>query len=145
MIDWTFVDTNVLIYAHDRSDPGKQAVAQEALERLWLDGTGTLSTQVLQEAYVVATNINKLAMSHEEARELIEAYSAWPIIVVEPTLILTASRLAEEHRLSFWDALVVEAARVAGAGTLLTEDLQHGRVFDGVRVQDPFVDRPEPT
>ena len=135
----TFVDTNVLIYAHDSSDPGKQAVAQEILKRLWTDGTGTLSTQVLQELYVVATSRQKLAMSPQEARDLVETYSAWPIIVVEPALILTASRLVEQHQLSFWDALIVEAARVAGAETLLTEDLQHGREFDGVRVANPFI------
>ena len=135
----TFVDTNVLIYAHDSSHPGKQAVAQEILKRLWTDGTGTLSTQVLQEVYVVATKKQKLAMSHQEARDLVEAYSAWPTVMVEPALILTASRLAEEHQLSFWDALIVEAARVAGAATLMTEDLQHGRTFDGVQVENPFI------
>ncbi len=134
----TFVDTNVLVYAHDRSDAQKQVAAQEILERLWADGTGTLSTQVLQEVYVVATSKQKLAMSHQEARDLVEAYSAWPVIVVEPALILTASRLAEDHRLSFWDALIVEAARVAGAERLLTEDLQHGQMFDGVRIENPF-------
>ena len=136
----TFVDTNVLIYAHDSSDPGKQAVAQEILKRLWTDGTGTLSTQVLQELYVVATSRQKLAMSPQKARDLVGAYSAWPIIVVEPALILTASRLVEQHQLSFWDALLVEAARFAGATTLMTEDLQHGQTFGGVQTRNPFLD-----
>lgn len=135
----TFVDTNVLIYAHDRSDALKQDAAQEILERLWTDGTGTLSTQVLQEVYVVATSQQKLAMSHQDARKLVEAYSAWPIVVVEPALILMASRLAEEQRVSFWDALIVEAARVSGATTLLSEDFQHGRTFDEVRIRNPFL------
>ncbi|MEX1173694.1 MAG: PIN domain-containing protein [Chloroflexota bacterium] len=138
----TFVDTNILIYAHDRSDRAKQGVAQAILERLWADRTGTISTQVLQEMYVVATSQQKLAMSPQQARDLVGTYSAWPTVVVEPALILTASRLAEEHHLSFWDALIVEAARVAGAATLLTEDLQHGRMFGGVRVEDPFMDGP---
>lgn len=136
--DLTFVDTNILIYAHDRSDPAKQTIAQEILERLWTDGTGTLSTQVLQETYVVTTSRHKLAMSPREARDLISTYSAWPTVVIVPALILTASRLAEEHGLSFWDALAVESARVAGAATLLTEDMQHGREFGGVTIRDPF-------
>lgn len=139
----TFVDTNVIVYAHDRADPTKQAVAQTALERLWTDGTGTMSTQILQEVYAVVTSASKLAMSHAEARTLVETYSAWPIILIEPAIILTASRLAEERRLSFWDALVIEAARVAGAERLLTEDLQHGQIIDGVRIENPFaVDDP---
>lgn len=138
----TFVDTNVLVYAHDSSTPEKQAVAQRVLKRLWTDGTGTLSTQVLQELYVVATSRQKLAISPQEARDLVGAYAAWPTVLVEPALILTASRLAEEHQLPFWDALIVEAARVAGAEKLLTEDLQHGRVFDDVQIENPFITRP---
>ena len=137
----TFVDTNVLVYAHDRSDATKHETAREILERLWTDGTGTLSTQVLQEAYVVATSLQKLAMSHREARDIIETYSAWPVVLIEPALMLTASRLAEEHQLSFWDALIIEAARVSGAERLLTEDLQDGQTFDGVLVENPFTDK----
>ena len=137
----TFVDTNVLVYAHDRSDPAKQEVAKARLDRLWTDGTGTLSTQVLQEAYVVATSTQKLAMPPQEARNLIEIYSAWPVVLIEPAMILTASRVAEEHQISFWDALIVEAARVSGAERLLTEDLQDGQTLDGVLVENPFLER----
>lgn len=134
----TFVDTNVLVYAHDRSDARKQEVAQTILDRLWADRTGTLSTQILQELYVVATSRQKLAMSPRDARDLVEAYAEWPVVRIEPALILTASHLAETRRISFWDALVVEAARVAGATLLLTEDLQDGTWFDEVRVENPF-------
>lgn len=133
-----FVDTNVLVYAHDGSDGDKQAIARDLLQRLWADRSGALSTQVLQEFYAVATSQHKLAMTHAEARELVRIYSEWPVILVEPAFILTASRLAEQHRLSFWDALIVEAARVAGATRLLTEDLQDGLVIDGVRIENPF-------
>lgn len=136
----TFVDTNVLVYAHDRSDARKQAVAQGILERLWADRTGSLSTQVLQELYVVVTNAQKTAMSPADARGLVESYAAWPVVVIEPTLILAASHLAESRQLSFWDALVIEAARVAGADRLLTEDLQDGQMFDPVRVENPFAE-----
>lgn len=135
----TFVDTNVLAYAFDRSDPDKQAVASARLEGLWLDRSGVLSTQILQEFYAVATHHLKLAMKPADARRVVQLYAEWPVVVIEPSLILTASRMQERHRLSFWDALVLEAARLAGAEELLTEDLQHGRVIDGIRIENPFI------
>lgn len=134
----TFVDTNVLIYAHDASEAVKQPVARAALDRLWGARSGTLSTQVLQEFYNVATRKLALPMTRAEAREIVDLYSAWPVVVLDPALILSASRLEEEHQLSFWDALVFEAARVAGAERLLTEDMQHGRVIEGIRIENPF-------
>lgn len=134
----TFVDTNVLVYAHDKTDPVKQAVAQAALEQLWSQRSGVLSTQILQEFYVVATARQKLAMTPGEAREIVELYSTWPVVLIEPPLILTASRLHEQQSMSFWDALVVEAASVAGAGRLLTEDLADGQEIQGVRIENPF-------
>ncbi len=136
----TFIDTNVLVYAHDASDVLKQRVAQDVLQRLWADGSGVMSAQILQEFYSVATSKLKPAMSRSDAREVVELYSAWPIVLIAPPLILTASQLQERYRLSFWDALIVEAARVAGAERLLTEDLQHGQDIEGVRIEDPFRD-----
>lgn len=134
----TFVDTNVLVYAHDASEPAKQPIARAALERLWSTRTGLVSTQVLQEFYVVATSAHKLAMSPSDAREIVDLYSAWPVVVIEPVLILAASRLHETARISFWDALIVEAARVAGASRILSEDLAHAQRFEGIRVENPF-------
>jgi predicted nucleic acid-binding protein len=139
----TFVDTNVLIYAHDASETVKQPIARGLLGELWAQRRGTLSTQILQEFYVVATRKLALPMSPAEAREIIGVYSAWPLVVVDALLILNASRIEEKHQLSFWDALVLEAARVAGAELLLTEDLQHGRVIEGVHIENPFDRRPE--
>lgn len=136
----TFVDTNVLVYAHDAAERVRQPVAQRALEALWSTRTGVLSTQVLQEFYVVATAPNKLGMHPSEAREIVDLYSAWPVILLDPVLILAASRRHETARLSFWDALIVEAARVAGAATILSEDLGDGQRFDGIRVENPFKD-----
>lgn len=135
----TFVDTNVLVYAFDRTDPRKQAIAAEHLERLWTERTGVLSTQILQEFYSVATARMKLAMTPAEAREVAELYAEWPVTVIEPRDILNASGLHERHKLSFWDALVLQAAIVAGADRLLTEDLQDGLEVQGVRVQNPFL------
>ena len=117
--DLTFVDTNVLVYAHDRSEARKQELAQILLEGLWTDRAGALSTQVLQEFYVVATRKFDPPMSRRAARETVSLYAAWPLVSVDLALIVTASRLEERHTLSFWDALVVEAARRAGAARLV--------------------------
>ena len=137
----TFVDTNVLAYAFDRTDADKQAIASAQLEALWFDRSGVLSTQILQEFYAVATHQLKLAMTPAEARQVVQLYAQWPVVVIEPALILTASTIHERHQVSFWDALVLQAAKVAGADRLLTEDLQHGRVIEGVRIENPFVSR----
>ncbi|OGO58535.1 MAG: hypothetical protein A2Z32_14735 [Chloroflexi bacterium RBG_16_69_14] len=134
----TFVDTNVLVYAHDGSETVKQPLARALLEELWTTRTGALSTQVLQEFYVVATRKFDPPMSREEAREVVALYAAWPLVLVDLPLILTASNLEERHRLSFWDALIIEAATRAGAARVVTEDLQGGRVIDGVRIENPF-------
>ena len=134
----TFVDTNVLAYAHDRSETRKQAVAQARLEELWRERNGVLSTQVLQELYVVATRKLATPMPRTTARRIVALYAEWPVVQVDVPLILAASDLEERHALSLWDALVVEAARRAGATRLLTEDLQAGRRIAGVRVENPF-------
>ena len=150
-IDWVgmvgvegraFVDTNVLLYAHDGTETTKQPIARALLEGLWETRGGVISTQVLQEFYVVATRKFSPPMARHEAREIIELYSAWPVIVLDPTVILGATRLEEDHQVSFWEALILEAARVAGAERLLTEDLQHGQVIEGVRIENPFTEVP---
>jgi predicted nucleic acid-binding protein len=134
----TFVDTNVLVYAHDRSEAQRQPVAQALVAELWRKRTGALSTQVLQEFYVVATRRYDPPMSRREARQLVDVYSHWQLIQIDLALILAASQLEERHTLSFWDALIVEAARRAGANRLVTEDLQSGRRLAGVLIHNPF-------
>ena len=134
----TFVDTNILVYAHDASESGKQPIAEALLRQLWRQGTGVLSTQVLQEFYVVATRKYDPPMSRDLARRLVAHYANWRVIGVDLPLIVSASELEEMHSLSFWDALVVEAARRAGATRLATEDMQDGREFGDLRIHDPF-------
>ncbi|MGH2573826.1 MAG: PIN domain-containing protein [Actinomycetota bacterium] len=136
----TFVDTNVLAYAHDGSESIKQPVAQALLEGLWQSGTGVLSTQVLQEFYVVVTRKFDPPMTLRAAREVVALYAQWAVVEVDVALILAASELEERHRLSFWDALIVEAARRAGATRLVSEDFQSGRSIVGVRLEDPFIE-----
>jgi len=134
----TFVDTNVLLYAHDASETEKQPIARALLEDLWADRSGVLSTQVLQEFYVVATRKFTPPMRRSEARELVALYATWPVVQVDVELILDATALEERAQLSFWDALIVEAARRAGATRLVSEDLQDGRRFAGMVIDNPF-------
>lgn len=134
----TFVDTNVLVYAHDSSESVKQPIAGELLRTLWETRSGAISTQVLQELYVVTTRKFKPAMHPAEARDLIVQYGAWPLVQADLTLILAATQLEEDEKISFWDAMIVEAARRSGAGTIISEDFQDGRLIAGVRIQNPF-------
>lgn len=134
----TFVDTNVLVYAHDTSDQLRQPVAAALVDDLWRTRRGVLSTQVLTELYVVITRKFNPPMPRSEARALLDAYAAWPVVQVDPPLIVAASALEEQHSLSFWDALIIEAARRAGADRLVSEDLQHGRRIAGLVIENPF-------
>lgn len=136
----TLVDTNILVYAHDGEDPTRRARARNLLADLWDQRTGLVSTQVLQEFHAVATRRLTPPMTPAEARQIIGTYAAWPVVGVDPELILAASTLSEQETISFWDALVVEAARRGGATILATEDLQTGRDFNGVRIMNPFAD-----
>ena len=133
-----FVDTNILGYAHDRSETTRQPIAQVLLTELWHTRTGAVSTQVLQEFYVVATRKFDPPMPRREARDIVDAYSHWELVQIDVPLIVAASRLEERHTLSFWDALIVEAARRVGANRVLTEDLQTGRRLAGVIIDNPF-------
>lgn len=134
----TFVDTNLLVYAHDLSETDRRPVAQASLDELWRTRAGTLSTQVLSEFYVVATREFDPPMTRRAAREVVGAYSAWPVVQVDAALILAASTLEERHTLSFWDALIIEAAARGGARRLLSEDLQAGRRIRGLTIENPF-------
>ena len=140
MAGLVFVDTNLLVYAHNSADARKQAIAAAAVEHAWLTGTGIVSTQVLQEFYVTATRKWIPPLVRDDARQLVAAYSQWRLVQVDTPMILAASELEEAHTISFWDALIVEAARRGGATVLLSEDLQHGRQFGDLEVRNPFVE-----
>ena len=136
--DLVFVDTNVLVYAYDETEPTRGPAAQKIVTELWTSGHGVLSTQVLQEFYSVATKKIPKPLSRLVARELVADFSQWQIVNTDPLLIVSASRLAEDHSLAWWDALIISAALRSGAPTLLSEDLQHGRRFGRVTVRNPF-------
>jgi predicted nucleic acid-binding protein len=136
----TFVDTNILLYAHDRSAGHKHELARSLVADLWGSRTGALSTQVLQEFYVNATRKLPRPLAAPRARAVVERYSNWTVHCIEAADIVDASVQGKRHRLSFWDSLIVVAAARCGASTLVTEHLQHGRSIGGLRIVDPFAE-----
>lgn len=132
-----FVDTNVLIYAHDVDSAAKHQRAEQILKELWNARTGALSTQVLQEFYVNVTRKIPKPLSKTAARSIVNGYLIW---CVETTTaeISEAFRIEDEAKIAFWDALIVAAAIKAGADRLLSEDLNPGQTISGVRIENPF-------
>ena len=137
MNDKTFVDTNVLVYAHDVDAGPKQAIAASLLRDLWNAGLGVLSMQVLQEFYVNVTKKIAAPLSKDMARQVVNTYAAW-CMETTPVEISTAFRIQDESRLGFWDALILAAAAKAGAVRILSEDLNPQQRIAGVRVENPF-------
>lgn len=131
-----FLDTNVLIYAHDGRDPRKQTCARELIRRLLRERRGVLSLQVLQEFFAAATR--KLRMDSEDARRRILQYSRFDVVTLGVPDLVAAIDLHRLHDLSFWDALIVRAALNGACTTLHTEDMQSGYVVETLRVRDPF-------
>lgn len=134
----TFVDTNVLLYALDEGQDTRHEIAAGILERLWETRDGVVSTQVLQELYVNLTRKIRKPMTRPRARAIVERYATWPVHRVAPEDIIAASELEQRHTLAFWDALIVVAAQRIGADRVLTEDMQAGRSFGGLKVENPF-------
>ncbi len=135
-----FIDSNILVHAYDTNDRAKHDAAVAILAKLWQEGTGVLSTQVLQEFYKVATRKLKPAMPAATARVIVADYSEWCSMNTDPQLIVSASLLDERHKLQWWDAIVIEGAMRSGATTLLSEDLRHGQRFGLLTVRNPFLE-----
>lgn len=133
----SFLDTNVLLYCDDQADPRKQQIAVNIWTELRRCGRGALSIQVLQEYYRNATA--KLGLDAAVARRRVEQHARFQVVIPSVALVLAAIDLTRLVSISFWDALVVEAARSAGCEQLLTEDLQHGQTISGVRIVNPFL------
>ncbi len=140
-----FVDTNVLVYARDVSEPDKQPQAARWLEHLWASQSGRISTQVLSEYYVTVTRKLDPGLPIENARRDLRNLMVWDPLPVDSKLIERALSLQDRFSLSYWDALIVGAAQIADCRHLLTEDLQAGQRFDAVRVVDPFEHDPSDT
>ena len=133
-----FVDTNVLVYRHDAADAAKQARAEDWINCIVELRTGRLSFQVLQELYATLTRKLRPKLRPQEARDIIDLLASWKPLAVDLHLIRDAWALQDRYSLSWWDALIVAAARSSDCRVLLTEDLQHGQSFGRVRVIDPF-------
>jgi predicted nucleic acid-binding protein len=133
-----FVDTNILIYAHDLDAGVKHETAAALLRQLWEEETGILSTQVIQEFYVNITRKIPRPLSPAQARELIDNYFAWPVVVNGTQTIRRASEIEERYRLSFWDALIISAAVQANADRVVSEDFSTGAMIEGLLIVNPF-------
>jgi predicted nucleic acid-binding protein len=135
-----FVDTNVLIYSLDSGNAAKQTAARQWRQFLWKSGRGRISFQVLQEFYVNALRIRPAAATETRAeiRDLLD----WEPVVMSVATLELAWQLQDRYQLSFWDALIVAAAKAAGCAFVLTEDLQTGQDLDGVKVLNPFLTEP---
>jgi predicted nucleic acid-binding protein len=141
MSDRYFVDTNILIYAHDSAAGEKHVRAKALVEELWENRSGAVSTQVLQE---LAVNLRRKAekpLDAKATRDIIADYLAWQVVVNGGDSILEALELEARYQLSFWDALVVHAAQVAGAEILYSEDLSDGQRYGTVTVKNPLTSR----
>jgi predicted nucleic acid-binding protein len=139
MNDVVFVDSNILIYAHDADARLKHTRAIESLRALWESGAGRLSIQVLQEFYVNVTKKLATPVTRSTAREIVSTYGAW---VHEATTVNTVTRatdIAEMAQISFWDALIVAAAEQAGATVIYSEDLNAGQTIAGVKICNPLI------
>ena len=135
---YQFVDTNVLVYAHDKSARKKHEQAKTLIEELWKAGTGCLSVQVLQEFYVTITQKVTQPLERESAVKIVEDLAFWKVYVPEAKDVLGAIDLQQRYMLSFWDAMIVWGAAQLGCQIVWSEDLNPGQVYEGVQLLNPF-------
>ncbi len=133
-----FVDSNILIYAHDLDAGVKRERAVAKLRELWAAGTGRLSVQVLQEFYVNATQKLAAPIARSTAREVIKTYGVWVHHATTAETVTRAAEISDLARISFWDALIVASAEEVDADELLSEDFNDGHVIAGIRVVNPL-------
>ena len=133
----SFVDTNVLIYAHDVDAKAKHEIAKTVLRELWSSRTGVLSMQVLQEFYVNVTRKITTPLPKDKARLVVNTYAIW-CTETTPAEITAAFRIEDEAKIGFWDALRVASASKCGAARIISEDLNAQQSIAGIRVENPF-------
>ena len=134
-----FIDSNVLIYAYDQDAGSKRARAGELLAGLWGSAAGVVSVQVLQEFFTNATRKLKQPLDLAKAREVVRIYGEWVAAPTDPSHVLRAIDIMQGYQLSFWDSMIVAVAEATQCGILFSEDLQHGQIIAGVRVENPFL------
>ena len=138
MKDKPFVDTNILVYAHDLVSGIKNERARALVGKLWNTGGGVLSTQVLQELCINLRRKAVKPLTVEETRSLIEDYSDWEIVANTQNSVIEALTIEARYQISFWDALIIHAAERSGAAILYSEDLSDGQIYGSVRVVNPL-------
>ena len=138
MTEKVFLDTGVLVAAHDLDAGEERAIAEHVLRQLWHDESGVLSALVLQEFYSALIGAAASPVPRRAARELVDAYSVWPIVALEAPDVLAASEIEERHRLPFRDALTVTAARKSRATLLLSDRILPARHVTGLEIRNPF-------
>lgn len=138
MSDRYFVDTNILMYAHDTSAGEKHVLAKALVQELWERRSGVLSTQVLQELVVNLRREAKKPLDADSAREIVSDYLSWHVVVNTGESILGAMEIESRYQVSFWDALVIQAAQASGAVILYSEDLADGQHYGGLQVKNPL-------
>lgn len=134
----SFVDTNVLVYAEDKNAKGKHEIARDLVVELWRTREGVLSVQVLQEFFVNVTRKIKHPLTTTRALEIVREYLTWRVVDNTGALLVAAVDLHQKAHMSFWDAMVVQAAINGGCERLYSEDLNDGQRFGSVQVSNPF-------
>lgn len=132
----TFFDTNILVYSLDSHNIAKRDRCRQLLRQAAESGSGVISTQVMQEFYVVTTR--KLGLDPLVSKRIIVSFENFEVVTIVPALISTAIDVSILDQLSFWDALIIVAAEAASCSRLVTEDLTHGQVIRGARIENPF-------
>ena len=138
MSDKYFVDTNILVYAHDRTAGLKHERALILVDRLWDSGTGVLSTQVLQELCINLRRKIAKPLPMAEVRQIIRDYSAWEVVTNTSESVLDALDVEARYKTSFWDALILQAAVASGATFLYSEDLADRQKYGTLQVVNPL-------
>lgn len=138
MADKAFVDINILVYAHDRSAGAKHDRARALIEKLWTVGGGVLSTQVLQELCVNLRRKTARPLSIEQTRQLLQDYMSWDVVVNTAESVIEALVIEQRYNISFWDALIIQAAGTSGAAVIYSEDLADGQTYGQLRIVNPL-------
>lgn len=144
MADKYFVDTNIFLYAHDRSAGLKHERARELVDQLWVSGQGVISTQVLQELCINLRRKVARPLPLEEVRHLLQDYLSWEVVVNTPASVIQALEIEVRFKTSFWDALILHAAETAGAAVLYSEDLTAGGHYGPIHVVNPLEPQANP-
>jgi predicted nucleic acid-binding protein len=135
-----FLDTNILLYARDLSEPSKQPVAQEIIAKAWQQRMGRISIQILNEYFVNVTRKLKPGLSAEEAWNDMDLFMAWNPVPIDRQLISGAFLVYQKYGLSWWDSMVISAAQIANCTSIISEDLSHHQEYFGIQVINPFLE-----